>query len=324
MSDLLVLNEKEAEAIRTMNNNVAKDLMVKMEGEKKKYEIEIKNCEVQLKAQKHIADTAMMWDIRDNPDGSTYRVKIPDMVKRAEAEAKVAELQEKINSYKAAIADLSEAISELEIGMREADERLTAFVKEVQGIDVSFSLRIQAIENEIQRFINKMDEIYNSFDVDNLTFSASVGGVTGGASANNVRGGISYPVSNMLIGDKMNCNCSVHNGKHNGVDLKPIQWRVDGDPIYAAISGNVKIVSSEDSGAAGIYIQVVSLDGKTVTQYMHLSAINIKDGQFINAGTQIAEMGTTGRSTGTHLHFGVQVDGKYVDPLEFLNYSDEN
>jgi murein DD-endopeptidase MepM/ murein hydrolase activator NlpD len=128
------------------------------------------------------------------------------------------------------------------------------------------------------------------------------------------------PTSNMKIGDLFGCRCrQAHEANgHNGVDLLPIVRKVDGDPIYASISGTVNIVNRTNTGSAGIYAQVVSLDGTIVTQYMHLSKILVDDGVYVRAGTDIAEMGSTGRSTGTHLHFGVQIDGKYVDPLDFL------
>ena len=101
---------------------------------------------------------------------------------------------------------------------------------------------------------------------------------------------------------------------HNGIDIAPLAYRKDGDPIYAAISGKVKIVNSISKGNAGIYMQVVSWDNITVTQYMHLSEIVAHDGQEVAAGDIIAKMGTTGGSTGTHLHFGVLVNGSYVNP----------
>nr|MCR5655806.1 M23 family metallopeptidase [Lachnospiraceae bacterium] len=55
-----------------------------------------------------------------------------------------------------------------------------------------------------------------------------------------------------------------------------------------------------------------------ITIYMHASAVYVSKGSYVSAGQKIAAVGTTGRSTGNHLHFSVRVNGSYVSPWNYL------
>lgn len=101
---------------------------------------------------------------------------------------------------------------------------------------------------------------------------------------------------------------------HAGVDLAGAQ----GEPIYAAAAGVVL-----QAGRSGGYGNLVELDhGKGIdTRYGHLSAILVHPGDHITQGQLIGRMGSTGRSTGTHLHYEVRIDGQAVNPRRFLEAS---
>jgi len=102
---------------------------------------------------------------------------------------------------------------------------------------------------------------------------------------------------------------------HRGVDLAgPV-----GTPIYAAADGIV-----DRAGWANGYGNLVEIDhGKAIqTRYGHLSAILVSPGQRVHRGDLIARMGSTGRSTGSHLHYEVRLDGHAVNPVPFLQSSD--
>jgi murein DD-endopeptidase MepM/ murein hydrolase activator NlpD len=98
---------------------------------------------------------------------------------------------------------------------------------------------------------------------------------------------------------------------HAGIDMAGAY----GSPIYAAASGVVL-----RAGWANGYGNLVEIDhGRgMITRYGHLASIDAKPGQKINQGDVIGGMGSTGRSTGTHLHFEVRVDGQAVNPMPFL------
>jgi len=101
------------------------------------------------------------------------------------------------------------------------------------------------------------------------------------------------------------------NSFHMGLDLAA----PTGSPIYAAASGTVIIAGWSDS--AGNWV-VISHGNGMVTKYMHASALYVSAGDVVTAGQQIAAVGTTGDSTGPHLHFQVEINGVAVDPQAFL------
>lgn len=98
---------------------------------------------------------------------------------------------------------------------------------------------------------------------------------------------------------------------HSGVDIAASQ----GTEIRAAYSGIVSEVGSNSVG--GNYISLVHKDGSE-TLYCHCSKIIAEKGDVIRAGETIALIGSTGRSTGPHLHFEITVDGKTENPLLYL------
>lgn len=88
-----------------------------------------------------------------------------------------------------------------------------------------------------------------------------------------------------------------------------------GTPIYAAASGTVTTVAFQS--ARGYYVVINHGNGLS-TLYQHCSAIYVSQGQSVSAGTNIAAVGSTGNSTGPHLHFEVHVNGTPVDPRLYL------
>jgi murein DD-endopeptidase MepM/ murein hydrolase activator NlpD len=98
---------------------------------------------------------------------------------------------------------------------------------------------------------------------------------------------------------------------HTGLDFRAAM----GDPVRATANGKVS-----SSGWAGGYGRMVEIDhgNGLATRYGHLSQINVKVGDVIKIGQVIGEVGSTGRSTGPHLHYETRIDGDAVDPQKFL------
>lgn len=98
---------------------------------------------------------------------------------------------------------------------------------------------------------------------------------------------------------------------HNGVDMAA----PGGSPILAAYNGTV--VAAAYNSSMGNYIMIDHGDN-LFTIYMHASALYVSKGAEVVKGQKIAAVGTTGRSTGNHLHFSVRLNGNYVNPWGYL------
>lgn len=99
---------------------------------------------------------------------------------------------------------------------------------------------------------------------------------------------------------------------HKGIDIAVSH----GTSIVAAGAG--KVVTASYSSSAGNYV-MISHGDRLYTVYMHCSRLIVKKGDTVTAGQRIAYVGSTGISTGPHLHFGVSKNGSYVDPLTYVN-----
>jgi len=103
-----------------------------------------------------------------------------------------------------------------------------------------------------------------------------------------------------------------YNRMHNGIDMAAPQ----GTPIYATRAGKVTKVSYQ-AGGAGNYVSINHLDGFS-SIYMHMTHYVVKKDQMVSAGQIIGYVGSTGISTGPHLHFGISYAGTYVNPLAYI------
>lgn len=101
-------------------------------------------------------------------------------------------------------------------------------------------------------------------------------------------------------------------GSHTGIDLATDS----GTPIKSAMAGTVTQVSSE--GDYGNHIRI--LNGNITTLYAHCQDIYVAEGQEITQGQEIASVGSTGNSTGPHLHFEIRIDNTPINPAEIIDF----
>jgi murein DD-endopeptidase MepM/ murein hydrolase activator NlpD len=117
--------------------------------------------------------------------------------------------------------------------------------------------------------------------------------------------GIQYPVKEISI-------TQTYKLYHPGIDLDGIT----GEPIYPIMIGVVEDISYSRFAYGNA---VIINHGNGITSlYAHLSTIDVKEGQNVNMGTKIGEMGATGRSFGDHLHLEVRDHGRAINPFSVL------
>lgn len=105
-------------------------------------------------------------------------------------------------------------------------------------------------------------------------------------------------------------------GFHPGIDLAGAY----GTPIYATADGTV-LHAGWNNGGYGNMVEIDHGRGIT-TRYGHMSAILVHEGDHITRGEQIGRMGSTGHSTGNHLHYEVRIDNRPVNPMPFMKSTD--
>lgn len=118
---------------------------------------------------------------------------------------------------------------------------------------------------------------------------------------------------------------------HDGIDLAPARAGTTGVPVYAVADGIVR--NREYNKISGNRIYVEHTQDSYTSVYCHLASFNVKLGQRVKRGQLIGRMGSTGASTGIHLHFGVSKsypvrwsttgtsNGSFINPVSYLNKS---
>lgn len=156
---------------------------------------------------------------------------------------------------------------------------------------------------------------YDLYRFDGMTMASLKGSFSGSGKSS---GTLAWPLrSKCVITSKFGPRSAPTGGAssyHQGIDIAG----PSGTPILAADGGTVTFTGWYGGGGNSIK---VDHGGGIITEYLHLRAgdgIMVKVGQKVDKGQQIGRMGTTGNSTGNHLHFGVSVNGKFVDPLQYV------
>ena len=119
------------------------------------------------------------------------------------------------------------------------------------------------------------------------------------------------PVSGGTITSRYGERSSIRSSRHTGLDIAVSS----GTPIKAAASGTV--IFSGYKGSYG-YLIKIKCDNGYEMWYGHCSKLYAKSGQRVSAGDRIAAVGSTGNSTGPHLHFEIRKDGKSLNPQKYL------
>ena len=226
--------------------------------------------------------------------------------------------------------ELNETQAELDDKRAEADE----VIKEL----VAKSAEIEGMQNELEKEdqeliqqIAEMEKAYNEAKHQEwLEYMATYttvppattapsnsngGGSSGGSSGGGSNATWLRPCSYVYMSSPFGLRQSPTTGAstyHQGVDLAAPA----GTPIYATRAGIVTIATYSNS--AGYYVSINHGDGFS-SIYMHMTNYVVSAGRAVSAGQLIGYVGSTGISTGNHLHFGIAYNGAYVNPCIYVS-----
>lgn len=175
---------------------------------------------------------------------------------------------------------------------------------------------VEKYENELQEFTSVEDAVEELYEKKVVVQSVVVAATGMNTSSQKVELGISliHPVSGIVtsrFGGRE--GSSIVSSNHKGTDIGASY----GAPIKAVAGGTVTVAEYGYNGGYGNYV-IISHGNGIQTVYAHCSSLNVSAGQSVSQGQQIAAVGSTGNSTGNHLHLEIRVNGIAQDPQNYL------
>ena len=224
--------------------------------------------------------------------------------------------REQIALYKEQLEQEEADLQALSDGLEEQKEAVDLLISTKSKEIAAYQSQINEANSDAADYKEQLLEQEKALDqVENAIAAAAAAN----ASAEHGDGGASgflwpLPASHRITSPFGNRDVPIAGAtaNHKGIDI----GAPSGSAILASYSGVVTTATYHKS--AGNYI-VISHGGGMSTVYMHCSALYVSVGQQVNKGDTIAAVGSTGYSTGPHLHFGVIKNGVYVNPLGYVN-----
>lgn len=245
----------------------------------------------------------------------------------AAAALEVSAAKEVLQAEKAALeaskADLAAKQEELEVQQAEAQALLEQLLAKGEEFDAMMDEQEQIL-SELEKEINAAEKEYDKVkyqewlatSVPPTTAAPSYSGGGTGGSAMQAPDGLTWlvPCNYVYVSSPFGYRWHPVHGDwrfHAGVDLA-----VGHTPIYATRAGVVE--TAQYSSSAGYYVVINHMDGFKST-YMHMCKFpDVKAGDMVAAGQVIGCVGTTGTSTGLHLHFGISYNGVSLNPMDYI------
>ncbi len=215
-------------------------------------------------------------------------------------------LDEKREEADALILELLAKGAELDAIMEEYEAQEYDLLEEIAAREEEYN---QAKEREYQQWLST-----------SVPSTGNSSGNNGGSNNNDyfVGGNWIAPCSYVYVSSPFQAEGRLHPvlgyvRPHNGIDLAAYE----GTPIYATRGGTVT-TATYDSGA-GYYVSINHGDGFS-SIYMHMTHYVVSSGEHVSQGELIGYVGSTGLSTGAHLHFGISKNGTYVNPANYIAF----
>lgn len=203
--------------------------------------------------------------------------------------------------------DIENDKNEMDAQKQSLDQQLNETQSQIQDIaamEQKFVQNKEALQKEMKQVQAEIDAIYAE-----LTKRQSKAPYVGGV--------MSWPAQSAFQVTSLYGSRFGGADFHTGVDISGSG--VLGTPVLAANSGTVALVQTSftPNRGYGMYL-IIDHGGGISTLYAHCSAIYVSEGQTVSRGDKIAAIGSTGNSTGPHVHFEVRVNGKHTNPVSYL------
>ena len=215
--------------------------------------------------------------------------------KQASVEKLLAAKQTELRNYETKIASAEGQISEYAKSIEAQENQIKSIEAEIKRKEEEARKKAEE-EKKKAAAANKAAQTYKTVSLGDISFTwpcPASGRITSG------------------FGSRKSPNKGA-SSNHQGIDISA----PTGTSIVAAAAGEVVIATY--SSSAGNYV-MISHGGGVYTVYMHASSLLVSQGQSVKKGQTIAKVGSTGYSTGSHLHFGVRVNGSYVNPTKYVS-----
>lgn len=244
-----------------------------------------------------------------------YKLKLINRMYNTNPEELIANMKDKINvTYKYYEVALNNDILEKVNTLEEAEELINKLLTENQNLDLNITERYTQNEQEVvttnielakqtisEKAIKTAEaQKQKKEQEEKLKSMPSVNGIKLATK----------PVSGTIT-SRYGASSRIRKSDHTGLDIATSS----GTPIQVVADGTVTNASYK-----GSYGNIVKVDhGNNVeTWYAHTKKMNVIVGQKVKAGDTIATVGSTGNSTGSHLHFEIRINGKHINPQEYL------
>jgi len=252
-------------------------------------------------------------DIGDFLNKATYIEALSEYDEKKLAEYKAS--VETVRTKKAELEDIRLSLEKAREEKLAESEQMEGLIEDKQGEIAAFDAQIGTGEEQIRAYENMMAEQEAQIQALERALANSRKALEEAERPKYDGGMFTFPCPGYTrISDDYGMRIHPTLGiekMHNGIDLAA----PTGTPILAAYNGTV--IGAGYSSSMGNYIMIDHGDD-LITLYMHASSLLVSQGDSVTAGQKIALVGSTGRSTGPHLHFGVRRNGQYENPWNYL------
>ena len=217
-----------------------------------------------------------------------------------------------LQSAREAVAAAKEELESQKAALAADEAAVDAAIAEIDRQAAEYEAQLAALAAQADELESQIASAQKEYDA---AVAAEKASAAQEPSSGTGRIGMIWPTTSSRITSyfgRRNSPTAGASSYHQGLDIGASK----GSAIYAAASGTVS--DAGYNSARGNYV-VVSHGNGISTVYMHCSALYVSAGQSVSQGQTIAAVGSTGISTGPHLHFGVIEDGSYVNPLNYVS-----